>query len=212
MACPRHAGAHDENPTRILLPRAADCLYFIAVRARGGNARLGEHDTHHQQLRRRRIGRTIVFNKGGAISVGGLAIGGPHLTLRSSIVADNQGSSGAKDLFFNGTVVSGEANLVMFTNANPASAGITLSSEPRLTPLANHGGPTLTHALLASSPAIAAGSNPAVYPYDQRGPGFDRTLSIPPPAALTWTDIGAYQRQLVDDEIFYDGFAPLPGA
>jgi hypothetical protein len=28
---------------------------------------------------------------------------------------------------------------------------------------------------------------------------------------LTWTDIGAYQRQLVDDEIFYDGFGPLPG-
>jgi hypothetical protein len=153
---------------------------------------------------------TIVFNKG--FGVGGVFAHGPILTLRSSIFADNQGGASAVDLTLDGAVtVSGEANLVMSTNADHASAGITLSSEPHLAPLANHGGPTLTHALLANSPAVAAGSNPGGYPYDQRGPGFDRTLSIPPPAALTWTDIGAYQRQLVDDEIFYDGFGLLPG-
>ena len=153
---------------------------------------------------------TIVFNKGAG--VGGVFASGPSLTLRSSIFADNQGS-GATDLVVLGVpTISGEANLVMSTtNASPPPGVITLSSEPHLAPLANHGGPTLTHALLPNSPAIAAGSNPGNYPYDQRGPGFDRTLSIPPPAALTWTDIGAYQRQLVDDEIFYDGFGPLPG-
>jgi hypothetical protein len=146
---------------------------------------------------------TIVFNKGAGF--GGAGIGGPHLTLRSSIIADNQG---IYDLGF--IEISGEANLVMSTNTTPPPGVITLSSEPHLAPLANHGGPTLTHALLSNSPAIAAGSNPGGYPYDQRGPGFDRTLSIPPPAALTWTDMGAYQRQLVDDEIFYDGLGALP--
>ncbi len=150
---------------------------------------------------------TIVFNKGAGL--GGIGIGGPHLTLRSSIIADNQGT--VADLAVGAATVSGEANLVTSPPASLPPGVITLSSEPHLAPLANHGGPTLTHALLSNSPAIAAGSNAGVYPYDQRGPGFDRTLSIPPPAALTWTDIGAYQRQLVDDEIFYDGLGPLPG-
>jgi hypothetical protein len=149
---------------------------------------------------------TIAFNVGGP--TGGVAAA--NLTLRSSIIADNIAAPGeVSDL--RATSVTGTANLVMSTDAAPPFGVITLSSEPQLTPLAYHGGPTLTHALLANSPAIAAGSNPTNYPYDQRGLGFDRTLSIPPPAALTWTDIGAYQRQLVDDEIFYGGFGPLPG-
>jgi len=106
---------------------------------------------------------TIVFNKGA--SYGGVGIAGPHLSLRSSILADNQSNFGAKDLFLNGAVtLSGEANLVRSTNASPPPGVITLSSEPHLAPLANHGGPTLTHALLSNSPAIAAGSNAGVYP------------------------------------------------
>jgi len=152
---------------------------------------------------------TIVFNKS-SLNAGGVGTGA-DVTLRSSIMADNQGGGGnPQDLAIGGTL-SGEANLVMSTNASPPLGVITVTGEPHLTPLANHGGPTFTHAVLASSPAIAAGSNPANFPYDQRGPGFDRKLSIPPPAALTWTDIGAYQRQLVDYEIFYDGLGPLPG-
>jgi hypothetical protein len=63
---------------------------------------------------------------------------------------------------------------------------------------------------MKTRPEVFCLAPPGNYPYDQRGPGFDRNLSIPPPAALTWTDIGAYQRQLVDDEIFYGGFGPLP--
>ncbi len=48
--------------------------------------------------------------------------------------------------------------------------------DPRLGPLQDNGGPTLTQALLPCSPAIDAG-NPSFMPppyYDQRGPGFDR--------------------------------------
>ncbi len=48
----------------------------------------------------------------------------------------------------------------------------TLRSDPRLAPLANNGGPTLTHALMADSPAIDMGSNPAGLSYDQRGTGL----------------------------------------
>src|SRR5260370_11420910 len=48
--------------------------------------------------------------------------------------------------------------------------------DPRLGPLQDNGGPTLTHALLAGSPAVDAGNNALATPFDQRGPGFPRVL------------------------------------
>jgi hypothetical protein len=46
-----------------------------------------------------------------------------------------------------------------------------LTGDPMLGPLTDNGGPTLTHALRAGSPAIDAGDNPtcATWPTDQRG-------------------------------------------
>ncbi|HEY8505742.1 MAG TPA: VCBS repeat-containing protein, partial [Gemmataceae bacterium] len=58
--------------------------------------------------------------------------------------------------------------------------------DPMLGPLAFNGGPTQTHALLAGSPAIDKGSNPAMLTFDQRGPGFPRVVG---PQA----DIGAVE-------------------
>ena len=52
--------------------------------------------------------------------------------------------------------------------------------------LADNGGPTLTHALLAGSLAIDAGSDPAGLTYDQRGVGYDRTWGA-------GTDMGAFE-------------------
>ena len=52
--------------------------------------------------------------------------------------------------------------------------------------------------LLAGSPAINSGSNPDALDTDARGVGFLRSVAGP--------DIGAYERQLNDDELFYDGF------
>jgi RTX calcium-binding nonapeptide repeat (4 copies) len=55
------------------------------------------------------------------------------------------------------------------TTANPIDS--------KLTPLQNNGGTTLTHALLADSPAINAGANSLIsagVENDQRGVGFDR--------------------------------------
>src|SRR5207248_3048941 len=42
-------------------------------------------------------------------------------------------------------------------------------TDPQLLPLANNGGPTQTHALPASSPAVDAGDNSACPQTDQRG-------------------------------------------
>jgi hypothetical protein len=54
--------------------------------------------------------------------------------------------------------------------------GDQINTDSLLGPLQDNGGPTFTHALLPSSPAINAGDPNFVPPpdYDQRGPGFDR--------------------------------------
>jgi hypothetical protein len=58
---------------------------------------------------------------------------------------------------------------------------------PLLAPLANNGGPTQTHALLAGSPAINAGFNFSGQLTDQRGGAFSRSVGL--------TDIGAFEVQ-----------------
>jgi hypothetical protein len=65
--------------------------------------------------------------------------------------------------------------------------------------LSLHGGETAVHALNPSSPAVGNGNNVGSFTYDQRGFGFARNVGGA-------TDIGAYEHQLIDDEIFYDGF------
>jgi Concanavalin A-like lectin/glucanases superfamily/Immunoglobulin I-set domain len=58
--------------------------------------------------------------------------------------------------------------------------------DPVVGPLQNNGGPTATHALLTSSPAINAGTNDLAPPTDQRGPGFPRIIG-------GVIDIGAFE-------------------
>ena len=64
------------------------------------------------------------------------------------------------------------------------------SANPGLAPLADNGGPTLTHALLAGSPAINAGDMPVctsiTNSFDQRGAGFARIVD-------RGCDIGAFE-------------------
>jgi CSLREA domain-containing protein len=59
-----------------------------------------------------------------------------------------------------------------------------LSGDPKLSPLADNGGPTLTHALLPGSPAIDAGFDIHCQDFDQRG--------VPRPQGAG-CDIGAYE-------------------
>ena len=84
------------------------------------------------------------------------------LDLSNTIVAGNHVTGNVPDV----DSYSGTHNLI--------------GQDPKLGPLANNGGPTLTHALLAGSPAIDAGDpnfDGTNMPYDQRGPGFPRVLN-----------------------------------
>ncbi len=95
--------------------------------------------------------------------------------------------------------ISGSDNAIISTNTSPLPGVIVVDEGPRLAPLADHAGPTSTHALLADSPAIDLGNNSQSSGYDQRGPGFDRI-------AQDAADIGACERRTSDDEMFADGF------
>ena len=57
--------------------------------------------------------------------------------------------------------------------------GDQINTAPLLGPLQDNGGPTFTHALLPSSPAIDAGDPNFTPPpfFDQRGPGFNRVVN-----------------------------------
>src|SRR5829696_8311571 len=103
---------------------------------------------------------------------GGLVAKGT-LNLRNTIIAGNRdfsepGVGASPDC--GGSPISQGNNLI----ADRTGCGFTprggdeLNVKPLLGPLANNGGSTLTHALLAGSPAINAGGN-GVTPADQRG-------------------------------------------
>lgn len=93
-----------------------------------------------------------------------------------SLIGDNTGAN-----------ISGSNNQIG-TGANPV--------DPFLLPLADNGGPTMTHALQAFSPArdmgdplAAAGVN-GVSEFDQRGTGFSRKVG-------SRIDIGAYEMDMI---------------
>ena len=112
-------------------------------------------------------------------------------TVSFSLIGDNAGSSltEAQTPDANGNLIGGSVGGVI---------------DPLLAPLADNGGPTLTHALLLGSPVLNAGdvsllpadtndldgdgdANEAI-PFDQRGTGFDRVIG-------GQLDIGAFEQQ-----------------
>lgn len=136
---------------------------------------------------------TVAFNQ--AIGVGGgiaslAPLGGTMPTLQSTLIANNSGSAGSRDVWGPGffaefCLIRDPAGAVLVeTTADSNRLGVN----PRLAPLANNGGPTKTHALLAGSPAINKGSSSALLTTDQRGPGHKRKLGLA-------VDIGAFERQ-----------------
>ncbi|HKP65230.1 MAG TPA: right-handed parallel beta-helix repeat-containing protein [Casimicrobiaceae bacterium] len=107
------------------------------------------------------------------------------ITVQSSILADNRAA--ATDAFdLCAPTIGGSANLI--TSACHATPPDTVTRCPRLTPLADHGGPTLTHALIAGSEGIDIGNNTLQLVADQRGVGWPRVIG---PNA----DIGAFEWQ-----------------
>jgi hypothetical protein len=141
---------------------------------------------------------TIAFNRA-SLSSGAVTASNAHLTLQSSIVADNLAGGVPFDIFVSAGTFTGANNLIFVSL--PAPPPNTIDSCPRLGPLVNNGGPTLTHALLLASPALNHGSSAPGNTVDQRGAGFPRVAS-------GTADIGAYERQLgaTDDRLFKSGF------
>lgn len=142
---------------------------------------------------------TIAFNTQFAKFFGaGLFAGGTVLIANSSIIARNTSTqNGANyDLSLSNVsaTFSGNHNLIMASNKNTPPN--TVSDDPKLEPLADNGGPTLTHALQPDSPAIDKGDNIHGLPWDQRGVGYPRLDGAAP-------DIGAFE---TTDTIFVDGF------
>jgi parallel beta-helix repeat protein len=137
---------------------------------------------------------TVVSNTAHGGPGGGICrISGTNpITLDSSIVAGNVmniyntpgdlGSSGTITANYCAIgVTSGVGNFV-----GDATTNSLLGSNFLLGTLSNNGGPTQTIALLAGSPCLDAGSNPATLTTDQRGTGFPRMVG-------SAVDIGAYE-------------------
>lgn len=120
------------------------------------------------------------------------------LELSSNIVAESMGTA-PRDISNAGTIVSASNNVIGIGDGSGLTNGVNGNQvgslaaplDPLLGPLADNGGPTFTHALLAGSPAIDRGSNPAALATDQRGPGFARVSGA-------GTDVGAFELQMAD--------------
>jgi hypothetical protein len=160
-------------------------------------------------------------NLGGGIKTSGGSQGGTLTVTNSTISGNsahgsgNNGGGGIDSLSIaatlKNTIVANSPAGGNCSGAPPTDVGNNLDSDtscgfgtsnnslsgvdPMLSPLADNGGPTLTHALLENSPAINRGNNAfAVEPdgnplnYDQRGQGFARIVD-------GTVDIGAFEVQ-----------------
>lgn len=135
---------------------------------------------------------TITGNSAGA-AVGGLWITDTTVAkLNSTILFGNTESSpsvyGADLGSYGGATVDPAYGNNLVGNTFVVVPVGTLTADPLLGPLANNGGPTLTHALGAGSPAIDTGNNIPNFATDQRGVGFDRVSGAA-------ADIGAFEVQ-----------------
>ncbi len=161
------------------------------------------------------INCTITGNNTPGDHANGLGGFGSVITLANTIVAGNGDSPNDKDLentlFSEATFVSqgfnliGNADGVTTFNGVGDQIGTTAAPlNPHLGPLADNGGPTLTHALLSNSTALDAGSNAlakdpnVTLETDQRGTG--RIADSPDPDSLAVVDIGAFEfHQTLED-------------
>src|SRR5947208_3783986 len=110
-------------------------------------------------------------------SLGGGVFNNETLQIGETIL--DMGTSGANISNF-GTVTSLGYNLSSDNGGGVLTGpGDQINTNPLLGPLQNHGGTTLTHALLPGSPAINTGDPTFTPPpsFDQRGPGFVRVVS-----------------------------------
>ena len=110
---------------------------------------------------------TVTANSADGSGGGIRQFGNGAVSLSNTIVAGNTASTSGPNLY--GVITSNDYNLigdVTGATFTPAAHDIT-GADPLLGPLADNGGPTWTHALLAGSPAIDAGDTTLTT--DQRG-------------------------------------------
>jgi CSLREA domain-containing protein len=138
-----------------------------------------------------RVTNSTVAGNSATQDGGGIFHGG-SLRLVNSLVAQNGAPTGADVLQVAGASLSARFSLIGdgsgsgITNTNGNQVGTSGSPiDPKIGPLANNGGPTRTHALLAGSPAIDAASSADCPAVDQRG-------VVRPQGA--GCDIGSYER------------------
>jgi len=156
-------------------------------------------------------------NSDGSSGIGGISNNQTSCTsacirtikLKNTIVAGNlKSGSSANDI--SGPIdLSSSFNLIGTGGSGGLSNGVNNNqvgvASPGLSPLANNGGPTMTHALLSTSPALDAGdncvtqsthcgdSNISQLTTDQRG--FNRIVDGPDADTTATVDIGAYEGQ-----------------
>ncbi len=127
----------------------------------------------------------------------GIDVLGP-LEIHSSIVSGNTfDDSTPRDFTQTTGALTGSDNLIGHALTTAPPTGLIVSVDPGLAPLASHGGPTWTHALLPDSLARNAGNNTAGSQFDQRGAGYPRVVE-------GRADIGAFESP--PDPVFGNGF------
>jgi hypothetical protein len=139
------------------------------------------------------LNSTIAHNLTSDGQGGGIFLKDHDAVLQSTIVARNVAFLGGPDLYSNAAGDEFFTGFSLIEDDSDATITPTplqpnvIGQNPLLGPLQNYGGPTPTHALLAGSPAINAGSNPNNEVFDQRGPKFKRVKG-------GLADIGAFER------------------
>lgn len=148
------------------------------------------------------LNSTIAANSSSGAG-GGLALANySSISLKNSILAGNTAGSTPPDFSgSNATVASQGYNLFSAAGMSALITGTTtgnlLGVDAKLGPLADNGGPTLTHSLLSDSPAIDAGTSVGAPTVDQRNQsrltgtsvpdigGFEYVVTNPDPIAAT---------------------------
>jgi hypothetical protein len=144
---------------------------------------------------------------------GGISRSSGTVNLQHTIVAGNTHAAVADDVAGAVTVafsLLGVNTGATITNNGGSLIGTAASPiDPLLGPLADNGGPTKTHALLAGSPAIDAGDPSAVAgvgdvpQFDQRGVAFNRVVN-------GRIDFGAFEHGAVSAD--FDGDLDVDGS
>jgi Ca2+-binding RTX toxin-like protein len=133
---------------------------------------------------------------------GNLFADGPTMTLRASIVSNGDSGPGAQNCRgpISSTGYNVEAHPVATGQCGmSASGGDRVVADAALVPLADRGGPTRTHALLSTSPALDV--VPVCYPLetDQRGQRRPSAFAC---------DAGSFERQVLPPRTTCLGLAP----